>query len=219
MALIPSFAEWVAAAFDHSVGSPEWYWAEEFDDFWADWAVPPLLTVEYLARLFRENGCLAAYSLEQVAQGIWFLMDSSSPAGIAYCLLDSDVPVEQRLDCIRAMSDFFSTFVAAAAPGPSRHHSDPFHIAIYMWWDIFPFRFESSGAGSEVGACCLGVMTSTLKVPSELCQINALHGLNHWQPSYPREVADVIDEFIAHGVGLSPTVRDYAQVAIGGGAL
>jgi hypothetical protein len=84
--------KWIEAVFDHPVGKPEWYWENDFDDWWAGLGLSDSVTVEYMSRLFLRPDSLNAHSLEQVAQGIWFLIGESSPAQSAHTLLKSDVP-------------------------------------------------------------------------------------------------------------------------------
>ena len=75
-----------------------------------------------------------------------FLISDSSPAQPTYALIRNDVPLAERTQCVRAIADFFRTFVAPAAPGRADIDTNAFHIACYMWWDIFP-----SYGGSQAG--------------------------------------------------------------------
>jgi hypothetical protein len=212
----PTFEQWLKAVLDHPVGEPEWYWASDFEAFWAPYAASTELTVEYMTRLFREHAALSSYSLEQVAQGVWFLIGESSPAQPSRLLIEPGLPLQRRIECVSSMAQFFEGFVAAVAPGPSRHDEHPFHVACYMWWDIFPSWGNPEIAEPEFNRACLAVMQKILEVPCELCQFSALHGLNHWYLHHGDQVERMIDAFLARTAALSPRVREYAQLAARG---
>jgi hypothetical protein len=59
-------------------------------------------------------------------------------------------------------------------------------------------------------------MAETLAVRSELCQLSALHGLNHWHLHHGSQVEQTIDAFLAATTDVSPTIRDYAATARAG---
>jgi hypothetical protein len=208
-----TFAEWVEAVFDHPVGGPGWYWADDFGERWNSLALSDALTVAYLTRLFRTPGCLAAYSLDQVGQAIWFLMGEASPAQPSHVLVKSDVPFEARAACIRAMTDFFRDFVAPAAPGPADTDEDAFHIACYMWWDIFPSWGGPQAGEPALHDVCLTVMGEILQLRSELCRLSALHGLNHWHLHHASAVEGIIDRFLGQATDLTPRIREYVPMA------
>ena len=213
---VATFEEWVRAALDHPASVPEWYWCDTFDAEWDALGLDEQHTVGFLGRLFRGPEVLKPYSLPQVGQAIWFLVGEGSPAQVCHALLSSAVPLAERTDVVRATSHFFRAFVAPAAPGEARENDDPFHTACYMWWDIFPAR-PGSGAEPEIHRACLDAMLETLALPSELCQLSALHGFNHWQPAYPNEVATAIDGFLRRQPPISPRIRSYAEGARTGG--
>ena len=209
--------EWVRAVFDHPTAEPEWYWNAEFDSQWRALGLSDALTVNYLTRLFLSPQPLKQYSLEQVAQGIWFLIGEASPAQPSLILVSSDVGLRERIACVRAMAHFFRNFVAPAAPGPADADRDPFHIACYMWWDIFPSWGSSQAGEPEIHKACLNVMAEVLALPSELCQLSALHGLNHWRLHYAEQVEEIVDAFLANAGDITPRMREYASQARQGG--
>ncbi len=213
-----TFEEWVKAVFDHPVGEPEWYWNDAFDPHWESLGMSDALTVSYLMRLFQEPALLKRYSLEQVAQAIWFLIGESSPAQVSHALVRSDVPLETRAACVQAMTEFFADFVAPAAPGPADAEANPFHGACYMWWDIFPACPAYADGGAEAGEpelhkVCLKVMAEVLELPCELCRLSALHGLNHWRLHYATEVELIVDAFLRNDREVTPRIREYAMDA------
>jgi hypothetical protein len=203
----------VEAVFDHPATEPEWYWADDFDSHWKSLGLSDDLLVAYLTRLFREPICLKGYSLEQVAQGVWFLVGEASPAQPSCALVRPGVALDARTLCVRAITNFFRSFVAPAAPGPARTDSDPFHIAIYMWWDIFPSWGGPQSGEPDLHRSCLSVMADVLEIPVELCRLSALHGLNHWHLHYPAEVEALIDTFLRETGDVTARIRDYAAIA------
>jgi hypothetical protein len=208
-----TFEEWVRAVFDHPPAGPEWYWDAEFDSQWKALGLSDALTVNYLTRLFLSSQRLKQYSLEQVAQGIWFLIGEASPAQPSLILVKSEVMLAERIACVRAMTHFFRDFVAPAAPGPADADSDPFHIACYMWWDIFPSWGGAQAGEPEIHDACLNVMAEVLTLPSELCQLSALHGLNHWRMHHAEVVEKIVDAFLADAADITPRIREYASHA------
>ena len=121
-----SFEGWIQAVFDHPVADPEWYWEPSFEEYWDSLKITPGLTVAYLTRLYRDPSVIKPYSLEQVGQAIWFLVGEASPGQPSHALLDQEVPLEARLECIRAIQGFFAEFVASATPGPGNQDIDAF---------------------------------------------------------------------------------------------
>jgi hypothetical protein len=115
--------------------------------------------------------------------------------------------------------------------------------ASYMWWDIFPMRFyirrcvrgevtllarleklndgnlkTTTGAPKieiepEIHEATLKVMTEVLDLPSELCQMSALHGLGHWHDYHPERVEQIVDAFVARHNDLRPHLIEYASRA------
>jgi len=217
--LSADFATWTEAVFNHPVEKPEWFWARDFDDQWDSLELSDAITVAYLTRLFRDSHRLAAYSLDQVAQGIWFLIGEASPAQPSYLLLKPKVSFENRAECLIAMVDFFRDFVGPAAPGSADTESNDFHIACYMWWDIFPSYGGPHAGGAELHQVCLSVMTEILALPWELCQLSALHGLNHWHLHYADKVEYIVDNFLMQATGITSRIREYAEIARRGAAL
>jgi hypothetical protein len=62
-------------------------------------------------------------------------------------------------------------------------------------------------------------MAEILTMPSELCQLSALHGLNHWHGNYSERVQGIVDSFLQRTPGLTNRIIEYAGKARVGGAL
>jgi len=213
-----TFDQWVEAVFDHPLSKPEWYWDSGFDEFWGALEMLDPLTVEYMTRLFLGPDRLNGYSLEQIAQGIWFLIGESSPAASAHMLLKSSVALQERTGCVGAMVNFFTAFVAPMAPGAADERKNPFHIACYMWWDIFPTYGDPNAGEAKLHDACLNAMAAILTARSELCQLSALHGLNHWHLHHPTKVESIVDTFLQTTPELTSRIVGYAATARSGSA-
>jgi hypothetical protein len=214
-----TFEQWLEAVFNHPIREPEWYWNDDFDERWRPLGVCHALTVDYMTRTFASPDCLNAYSQEQIAQGIWFLIGESSPGRSAHSLLKSEIPLQKRIGCVDAMTNFFRAFVATVALGAADEKKNPFHIACYMWWDIFPTHGTPNAGGADLDDACLNTMAAILTIPSELCQLSALHGLNHWHLHHAEEVESIVDKFLQRKSGLTPRMVEYAATARSGRAL
>lgn len=217
-----AFEEWVQTCFDHPFTEPEWFWGDGFDSLWESLGLSELVAVNYLTRLFLEPQHLKPYSLKQVAQGIWFLVAETSPSQSSYALLRPYIALRERLACIQSMTEFFRNFVAPAAPGPADTESDEFHGVCYMWWDLLWHTFASADGREgepELHQTCMEVMSAVLELPSELCRLSALHGLNHWHRDFREEVEQVIDAFLANASDITPGISEYASKARTGSCL
>lgn len=211
------FERWLATVFDHPADGPEWFWAPDFDTVWNALGLSPAATVAYLTRLYGESAVLNGYSLAQVARGIWFLV-GDSPAQPSHALLDADVALADRVACVRSTAAFFRDFVTPRADGVADTERDPFHIACYMWWDLFPTWGGPRAGETRLHEACLQTMAEILTLPSELCQLTALHGLNHWHLHHARVVEGAIDAFLGRDDTLTNRVRSYAAAARRGAA-
>ena len=206
-----SFHTWVKAVFDHPVEDPEWFWQPDFDDQWEELRLTPGVTVDYLTKLYREPEVLRAYTLVQIAQALWFLVGESSPGEPSHALLEPSLPIDSRIRCVEAVAHFFRQFVVPATADQPDSQENPFHVACFMWWDIFPLRPDSGQM--ELERACLRVMQEILDLPSEVCQLSALHGLNHWYPHYGAEVSATVDTFLRSHPNLGRRVAEYANLA------
>src|SRR5579864_7150522 len=112
-----TFEQWLEFVFSNPVRKREWYWDEDFDSRWEALELADTLIVQYVTRLFGEPEILKPYSLDQVEQGLWFLVGDASPGGSSKTLLRREAALLDRVACIHAMSSFFRNFVLAVTPG------------------------------------------------------------------------------------------------------
>ena len=166
-----TFEQWLEFVFNNPVRKREWYWDEDFDSRWKELELTDALIVQYMTRLFLEPGVLRSYSLDQVEQGLWFLLGEASPGRSSKTLLRREAALLDRVACIHAMSSFFRNFILAVTPG----HFDPnapttgVDGAAYMWWDIFPMRFYMrSHVPGPTGAAALLSQLEKFELGAEL---------------------------------------------------
>ena len=74
-------------------------------------------------------------------------------------------------------------------------------------------RMEPEAGEPRLHTACLRVMEEVVALPSELCQLSGLHGLNHWQRQHPDDVQRIVDAFLALPEHRSSRIRDYAALA------
>jgi hypothetical protein len=139
-----TYEQWLEFVFNNPVREREWYWDEDFDSRWEALELSDILIVRYMTRLFMHPEALKSYSLDQVEQGLWFLIGESSPGCSSEALLKHEAMLADRVACIHAMTNFFRTFVLTVAAGdydPCKECDvSAVKTACYMWWDIFPMR-------------------------------------------------------------------------------
>jgi hypothetical protein len=93
-----------------------------------------------------------------------------------------------------------------------------------MWWDILPTYGgpkygPDTGGEPELHAACLNTMAEILSIRSELCQLSALHGLNHWHLNHAKKVEQIVDDFLNRTPGLTARIIEYAVKSRAGGAI
>ena len=184
-----AFDDWLRQTFDHPVTNPAWYW-----DCDAEISDPAVIDcVAYLTRLFEEaDVLLAPYADDQVNQGLWYLVDNCCSNHI-YSLIEPDVAWPARRRGLGAIATLFERLFARRCSNHLSHLDEkgasPLNGVCYMWWDVFPtYGRPLSPVYPDVDAALLAVMKQVLALDSLPCQESALHGLGHWQHSYPEFV-------------------------------
>jgi hypothetical protein len=83
-----------------------------------------------------------------------------------------------------------------------------------MWWDIIPFfGAPDDPSRQELDGAALSVMEETLSLDSLACRESALHGLGHWQHSYPERVGEIIGRAMNGPKGWPQELIVYARDA------
>ena len=196
---------------------PQWY----FDVDATYWDAPADLTVEYITRLFEQTvPLLSQYTDEQLNQGFWYPV-SNGCSDMMFALNDESVPLERRVRCLKSFRSIFEKVFAVRCSQHLSHLDEknacPLNSACYMWWDLFPLGGRpGTPSGRAIQLAALGVMTETLGLDSLACQESALHGLGHWQPSYPLEVKRIVDRFLETNKALRAELIAYARSARSG---
>jgi len=207
-----SFKDWVWHIFGHPVTDPAWYWDVDEDSYDTG---PADATVDYLTRLMQNSGqLLKGYPKAWIDQGFWYLLAGSN---YPQAIIDEAIPLESRLQLVRAMGDLFADVFAVRCSHHLSHldHAGqepvPLNCACYMWWDVLPIH--GMPPRPEIDEACLEVMTQTLSLPHCACQESALHGLSHWHLQYSEETERIIDGFLSRNPDLSPELHRYALSA------
>lgn len=214
-----TFEEWLIYVFDRPVDDSrlEWYWDSEAD--W--WRGSNAQIIQFVTQAFENAGTLfEPYNDAQLKQGLWFIA-SNGCSDYMFALLDPGVPWSARQRCVRSIHNLFEECFAKRCT-PHLSHLDepgvsPLNGVCYMWWDILPIGAQpnhpdQTGLDHEI----LGVMESTLRLNSVACQESALHGLGHWQRSYPQRVTEIVDSFLQNQKGSGEELRAYAMNAARG---
>jgi hypothetical protein len=227
-----SFEKWVAYIFDHLVieNSTEKIDAYLADSDWWDDEEQPLVTINYLTRLFENPiSALEPYSDAQINKGLWSLISSSGEYYMMFVIRRADVPWSERQRCAEAMFTLFERLFAVRCTPTLSHlgepNANPLNGVCYMWFDILPiYNDMGEPHNQQLEQVTLDVMRRILDLESIACQESALHGLNHWQSGYPDDAmesnpaVEIIDSFLKRHPDLRPELRAYALIARESGA-
>lgn len=221
-----AFDAWLKAIFDHPrQGRPpageRWYFSPNQAPSGGDQAT----TLRYLERLFCDaRGLLAAYSDDEIADGLWYLLSPGHSGHVAE-MTGGQGPLEARLSCLRSLEPLFRDFFAPRCPDALRRSTlekgEPFPTlpgVLYMWWDEFPRHGEPKQPGFDEEV--LRLLKRLLSIPHLGVQESALHGLGHWYDAYRAPVRCITHRFIQAGrrSGAPPALLSYADKA-GSGAV
>ncbi len=198
-----TFDDWVLYTFDHTVTEPVWH-CYPCSDYWES---SPAEDITFLTRLFEEcDTVFSPYSDAQIAQGLDYLMGRGN-CDCGFELLNTDVPLSDRLRCIEAMVTLFERcFAVRCSPylcystlrDPTKEYN-PLNGRCCIWWDMLPLhglvehRPEHPDAAALDNAI-LAVLSRILKLDSIACQESAVFGLAEWKIYYP-EAQEMIYEF------------------------
>lgn len=201
-----SFDQWIAYIFDHPVTDPAWHFDVDSDY----WDGPPANIVAHLTRTFEEcDTVLRSFSDSQVVEGFYFLI-SPACSNYAFTLLDSDVPLADRLHCIEAMVTLFERYFAVRCSPHLSHvigagaipdDLSRLNEICYFWWELLPLhglvKHQSEHPDAvKLDLAIIAALRRILALDSIACQESALFGLTNCALYYP-EVHKEIVEFTA----------------------
>ena len=179
----------------------------ELDEFCG----PDQITLERLTLVF-ENApvLLGPCPDDSLDQAFWNL-----DGNVLFALDDESIDWDVRHRLILSFETLFRDLFAircTAALGHLDEESPPLNSICYMWWDLrrsFSVTPDPT-SGARLNAAFLASMASMLKIDHVACQESGLHGLGHWHRSHPKEVENIIDEFLARKPGLRHELVTYA---------
>jgi hypothetical protein len=211
-----SFDDWIEHTFSHAVRHQRVAWFLEPHSHY--WDPEPDQAVAYLTRLFSDpEMALRWFSDSQIAQGLTYLI-STSASGDRGWLYSAAVPANDRISCIEAVASLFTRLFEPRCTPHLSHHDEaeagPLNGICYMWWDEFPcIGLPSDPHLDALHNAALRTMKTILDSNSLACQESALHGLGHWQHRCPKQVAEIVDDFLRADRQLDPRIVAYAKSA------
>jgi hypothetical protein len=211
-----AFDDWLEHAFGREVRLQQASWYFDPDRDW--WDPPPMEAVSYLTRLFEDpEPALLGFADSQIAQGLNYLVNTSA-SGDSGWLCSTDVPVKDRVRCVRSVAALFAKLFEPRCTSSLSHLSEAdagtLNCVCYMWWDAFPsLALAGDPDLPTLHDCALRTMERILHLSSIACQESALHGLGHWQRDYSEKVTQIIDRFCEAHSKADPRLLAYAQSA------
>jgi len=205
-----SFEEFIDFLFDHKVvpipdtqsDAPEpWYWHSEVE-------YDAVAVVGYYIRLFSNpRFLLLKFSRDQLEQGFWAIHSGNLECSVDQMIWHKGVPFEDREHCVQSMFHLFEKLFAY----------DSFDTSVNMWWDSLAYdwhcgnRSRSNGGEDQlIQDVMFQTLGRILSLPSEACQMSALHGLGHLH--HP-DTQNLIERFLRENCSASAKLREYAQEA------
>ena len=196
-----SFDQFVDFLFDHEVAPRDWYAHVEVE-------YDPYRVVSCYTRLFTSSRfLLSRFSKDQLEQGFWAVHGPVLDCSVSNIIWDQEVPFDIRERCVRAMYRLFADLFA----------EEPLNSAANMWWDSLAYAWHCGNRTRAKGGedrLMQDVMFETLarilEIPSEPCQVAALHGLGHLH--HP-DTDGLIQGFLGKNGSLAPKLREYALAA------
>jgi hypothetical protein len=147
----------------------------------------------HLIRLFSDFGAaVGPYSPVQISHALWAMLSPSF--SLSDVLWDASLPLEKRLECIRAMGTMFTGYVV-------EQDAEALQKCFYMWWHIVVTGFwahqgqfeapdlsQLDGEATTLLEAIFETLRQILSVSDPRVQGYALHGLGHLQHPGVREL-------------------------------
>lgn len=204
-----SFGAFADLIFDHPVAdksreSKQWYWSLPIER-WIDWDKTEV--VELYGELFlRSDELHTRYSKAQLEQGFWFLMGSSLEFTPDELIRDDELSIALKEKLIKSMYFLYEKCF----------YAEPLETSCYMWWDSYSRIPGLKDPTGRIQEAIFETLVRILALDSEICQLAALHGMNHL--GHP-DTEKVIGEFIRKNRELTLEQIDYAKKCITGDIL
>lgn len=201
-----TFDEFVDFLFAHHAYEGMW----EFDPVNFD----PIRTVRFYIQLFNDPAFLfQRFSREQLENGFWQVQSCNLEIAAGHLLGTGSIPLDLRLDFIRAMYNLYKYFFSI----------DPLENSCFMWWDGVT---SDTGVSSKYGIkdrikedytairdTMFETLGNILELDSPCCRSAALHGLGHL--GHP-DTETLIHKYLDAHPELDRGTRAYALASITG---
>jgi hypothetical protein len=174
--------------------------------------------IEYSTLIFNDAlRYLSEYSENQVARGLWWLLDASQ--GYAGFVYSDSMSIDRRIAFIESMHSLIDTYLLPRCKmelaADKNSGSSKLNLFTYMWWDISVEPKGGPGPGQDalIDEAIFRVIEHGLDSKHlALCE-SALHGLGHWRHMKPK-VEALVDAFLKREGGpTSPELDAYARRA------
>lgn len=195
-----SFDEFVDFLFTHHAYEGIW----ELDPLNFD----PTKSVLLYIQLFNEPAFLfQKFNREQLEKGFWVVQSCNLEIAIGHLISTTDIPLDLRLDFIRAIYPLYKYFFAV----------DALENSAIMWWDGLISDYKSRRSLAQEDTAIRDTMFETLSqiltLDSPSCQGAALHGLGHLQ--HPM-TESLIHHYLSIHPELDEGIRIYALACVTG---
>ena len=196
------FDDWVVAVFDPNV-----------DDPWP----PPAQELAHLTRLFSDPVTpLGALTDDEIGVGLWSVLDSGG-AGTALALNDAELPLHERIACIRLIPNLYRELFVPRCSERLGHLSEQgnrLEMICYMFWDVAVFGgAPGQREGNLLEDAVLDVLDDLLRLDHAACQESAIHGLGHRVHRHPERAPALLDKWLRTGRPRDERLCDYARAA------
>lgn len=162
----------------------------------------------YYTQLFRQpEFLLSRFTRQQLEQGFWLVQGHTLECSVSEIIINSDLPISVREECIRSMADLFKRLFA----------TEPLDTSVQMWWDSLCYDWHCGNRNRDRGGEDLGLqdiffqtLTKVLAIDSWICQEAALHGLGHLHHPQTKEL---LERFVEEHPSLTQEQKAYALAA------
>ena len=158
---------------------------------------------------------LVGFDDSRLASGMQILFDQGEDDWIM-ALQDTSVPLDRRVDALRALPILYRHCFAPRLPDNAPHNDKLKHL-VFMLWEFSPLVWwEEHVDWLRMYEELTILLAEVLEIDNRACRMSALHGLGHLvRPAGPG-VSKCINRFLEAHPELDQEVREYARVAATG---